>query len=177
MIPVKILIDSSGSMNEQAKLAITREVIKTLSMYHLISDLSFSLDIYRWGDDIENCSYNDVTSIICDKKNNFNQLMAWLNTNQDTLVFIISDGNFTKSAIDTLKQNALGLLNKVYIIIVGREDIATLVKSQIFDKRIFLSSSISALITTLEIAHPEIVMRHSMTNPVNTETIMEDDWA
>ncbi|MGD4786368.1 hypothetical protein QT806_24040, partial [Xanthomonas citri pv. citri] len=77
MIPVKILIDSSGSMNEQAKLAITREVIKTLSMYHLISDLSFSLDIYRWGDDIENCSYNDVTSIICDKKNNFNQLMAW----------------------------------------------------------------------------------------------------
>lgn len=34
MIPVNILIDSSGSKNENAKLVIARETIKTLNLYH-----------------------------------------------------------------------------------------------------------------------------------------------
>lgn len=176
MIPIKILIDSSGSMSEQAKLSIAKEVIKTLSLYHLVSALSFSLDIYQWGNDIQSCEYNQVSSIVCDKKNDFNRLVDWLNMNQDILVFIISDGNFTKSALENLKQNATGLLDKVYFIIVGREDTALLIKSHLFNNRILSSNSISALISTLEIAHPEII-RHATPNPVSTETTIEDDWA
>ena len=177
MIPVNILIDSSGSMNENAKLVIARETIKTLNLYHLVSSLSFSLNIYQWGEEIKACRLDDIAHIECDKKNNFDQLINWLFDVQDTLVFIISDGNFTKSQLDNLKKNAAGLLDKVYFIIVEQEDIASLRASLLFDKRIFLSSHISALIATLEMAHPEIITQQTSIESFDTETFIEDDWA
>ena len=56
-------------------------------------------------------------------------------------------------------------------------DIASLRASLLFDKRIFLSSHISALIATLEMAHPEIITQQTSIESFDTETVIEDDWA
>lgn len=166
MILVDLLIDISGSMNEQAKLPIVRDVIKTLNMYHLVDDVSFSLNVYQWGDGIEHCALENVTNLICKNKSNFHQLSDFIKNSTSNFVFIVTDGGFNKSELDILQGVGEELLRKVYIIVIGQEDIYSLQKSQIFAGRIFLSNNMYNLINGLHIKSQDL------TN-ISCDT---DDW-
>lgn len=149
MILVDFLIDTSGSMGEQAKLSIVRDVAKTLNMYHLIDDVKFSLDIYQWGSEVEPCNLNDITDLNCQKKSDFQKLSEFIKNSNNDFIFIATDGGFSQLELDALKDIDKEKLSKIYIIIIGQEDFYLLQKSQIFLNRIFLSYGIYDLVNHL----------------------------
>lgn len=132
MILVDFLIDTSGSMGEQAKLSIVRDVAKTLNMYHLIDDVKFLLDIYQWGAEVEPCNLNDITDLNCQKKSDFQKLSEFIKNSNNDFIFIATDGGFSQLELDALKDIDKEKLSKIYIIIIGQEDFYLLQKSQIF---------------------------------------------
>lgn len=156
MISVDFLIDTSGSMNEQAKLPIIRDAIKTLNMYHLVDDLHFLLNIYQWGDGVECCALENVIHLTCKNRSNFHQLSDFIKNSTNDFIFIATDGGFNKSELDILKDIDEKPLSKVYIIIIGQEDIYSLQKSQIFEGRIFLSTNMYDLINRLYIKSQDL---------------------
>lgn len=162
MTKTNFLIDTSGSMGEQAKLVIVRDVAKTLNLYHLIGDISISLDIYKWNEFIESCSLEDVERLVCKGRPNFKQVIEFLSNLDSEIVFLVTDGGFSKSELDFFNK-IKDKLQHVYLVIIGNEEISMLKNNELFKGKIFSSGNIYDLISVLD-------------TPSEKEVGVNDDW-
>lgn len=190
--PLYIIVDASGSMNENGKIHLQRNLCRYAAQHRGINQEKYAdLDIrfYKWAQDISEITIQcdrDIPALNAEGSSNLCVLSDFLSEHlKDTgksMVLILSDGNCSNSDIVSF-QNQLGILTDLIIrtVAVGADADLLKLKKISTNNTVYLSENIvSAIDGTIfgsddPLVAPVSTAQIPQSEPAESEE-PEEDW-
>ena len=182
-VPLYIIIDVSGSMNEMGKIHLQRNLCRYAAQLRLIDQEKYSgsdIRFYQWAQNISEValqSDGDIPALNAEGSSKLCVLSDFLSQHlNDTgrlMVLILSDGNFPNSDIVSF-QNQLGTFSDLIIrtVAVGADADLLKLKKISTNNSVYLSENIASAIDSTIFGSVE-----PLTAPVSTAQILESEPA
>jgi len=182
-VPLYIIIDVSGSMNEMGKIHLQRNLCRYAAQLRLIDQEKYSgsdIRFYQWAQNISEValqSDGDIPALNAEGSSKLCVLSDFLSQHlNDTgrlMVLILSDGNFPNSDIVSF-QNQLGTFSDLIIrtVAVGADADLLKLKKISTNNSVYLSENIASAIDSTIFGSDE-----PLTAPVSTAQILESEPA
>lgn len=178
-VPLYIIVDASGSMNEMGKIHLQRNLCRYAAQLRLIDQEKYSdsdIRFYQWAQNVSEValqSDGDIPALNAEGSSNLcvltDFLSQHLNATGRLMVLILSDGNFPNSDIVSF-QNQLGTFSDLIIrtVAVGADADLLKLKKISTNNTVYLSENIAAAIDSTIFGSDE-----PLTVPVSTARILE----
>ena len=178
-VPLYIIVDVSGSMNEMGKIHLQRNLCRYAAQLRLIDQEKFSgsdIRFYQWAQNVSEValgSDGDIPALNAEGSSNLcvlsDFLYQYLNDTERLMVLILSDGNFPNSDIVSFK-NQLGTFSDLIIrtVAVGADADLLKLKKISTNNTVYLSENIASAIDSTIFGSDE-----PLTAPVSTARILE----
>ena len=191
-VPLYIIVDVSGSMNEMGKIHLLRNLCRYAAQLRLIDQEKYSVaDIrfYQWAQNVSEValqSDGDIPALNAEGSSNLCVLSGFLSKYlKDTgrsMVLILSDGNFPNSDIVSF-QNQLSTLTDLIIrtVAVGADADLLKLKKISTNNTVYLSENIASAIdgtifgSDEPLAAPVSTAQIPQSEPAESEE-PEEDW-
>ena len=191
-VPLYIIVDASGSMNEIGKIHLQRNLCRYAAQLRLIDQEKYSgsdIRFYQWAQNVSEValqSDGDIPALNAEGCSNLSELSDFLFQHlKDTeiaRVLILSDGNFQNSDIVSF-QNQLGTFTNLIIrtVAVGADADLLKLKKISTNNTVYLSENIASAIDSTIFgsdeppAAPVSTARILESAPAETEE-PEEDW-
>ena len=182
-VPLYIIVDVSGSMNEMGKIHLQRNLCRYAAQLRLIDQEKYSgsdIRFYQWAQNISEValqSDGDIPALNAEGSSKLCVLSDFLSQHlNDTgrlMVLILSDGNFPNSDIVSF-QNQLGTFSDLIIrtVAVGADADLLKLKKISTNNSVYLSENIASAIDSTIFGSDE-----PLTAPVSTARILESEPA
>ncbi len=179
-VPLYIIVDVSGSMNEMGKIHLQRNLCRYAAQLRGIDQQKYAdLDIrfYQWAQDISEVtiqSDGDIPALKAEGASNLCVLSKFLsqhsNEDDQTRILIFSDGNFPSSEDIKSFQKRLGTYTNLSIrtVAVGADADLLKLKNISTINTVYLSENIASAIDSTIFGSDE-----PLTAPVSTARILE----
>lgn len=178
-VPLYIIVDASGSMNEMGKIHLQRNLCRYAAQLRLIDQEKYSDSDIRFYQCAQNVSEvalqsdGDIPALNAEGSSNLcvltDFLSQYLNDTGRLMVLILSDGNFPNSDIVSF-QNQLGTFSDLIIrtVAVGADADLLKLKKISTNNTVYLSENIASAIDSTIFGSDE-----PLTAPVSTARILE----
>lgn len=178
-VPLYIIVDASGSMNEMGKIHLQRNLCRYAAQLRLIDQEKYSdsdIRFYQWAQNVSEValqSDGDIPAFNAEGSSNLyvlsDFLSQYLNDTGRLMVLILSDGNFPNSDIVSF-QNQLGTFSDLIIrtVAVGADADLLKLKKISTNNTVYLSENIASAIDSTIFGSDE-----PLTAPVSTARILE----
>jgi hypothetical protein len=191
-VPLYIIVDVSGSMNEMGKIHLQRNLCRYAAQLQLIDQEKYSgsdIRFYQWAQNISEValqSDGDIPALNAEGSSNLcvlsDFLSQYLNDTGRLMVLILSDGNFPNSDIVSF-QNQLSTFPDLIIrtVAVGADTDLLKLKKISTNNSVHLSENISSAIDSTifgsdePFAIPVSTAQILQSEPAETEE-PEEDW-
>lgn len=191
-VPLYIIVDVSGSMNELGKIHLQRNLCRYAAQMRLIDQEKYSgadIRYYQWAQNVSEValqSDGDIPALNAKGSSNLFVLSDFLSEHlKDTgrsVVLILSDGNISNSDIISF-QNQLGTLTDLIIrtVAVGADADLLKLKKISTNNTVYLSENIASAIdgtifgSDEPLAAPVSTAQISQSEPAESEE-PEEDW-
>ena len=182
-VPLYIIVDVSGSMNEMGKIHLQRNLCRYVARLWLIDQEKYSgsdIRFYQWAQNISEVtlqSDGDIPALNAEGSSNLcvlsDFLSQYLNDTGRLMVLILSDGNFPNSDIVSF-QNQLDSVTDLIIrtVAVGADADLLKLKKISTNNTVYLSENIVSAIDSTIFGSDE-----PLTAPVSTAPILESAQA
>lgn len=191
-VPLHIIVDVSGSMNEMGKIHLQRNLCRYAAQLRLIDKEKYSssdIRFYQWTQNVSEValqSDGDIPALNAEGSSSLcvlsDFLSQYLNNTGRLMVLILSDGNFPNSDIVSF-QNQLGSFTDLIIrtVAVGADADLLKLKKISTNNTVYLSENIASAINSTIFGSDE-----PLTVPLATDQILqsapaeteepEEDW-
>lgn len=178
-VPLHIIVDVSGSMNEMGKIHLQRNLCRYAVQLVLIDQEKYSgfdIRFYQWAKDVSEValrSDGDIPALNAEGSSNLCVLseffFEYLNDTGRSMVLILSDGNFPNSDVVSF-QNKLGTFSGLVIrtVAVGADADLLKLKKISTNNTVYLSENIASAIDSTILGSDE-----PLTGPLSTSRILE----
>ncbi|AJD46934.1 hypothetical protein S7S_02560 [Isoalcanivorax pacificus W11-5] len=178
-VPLYIIVDVSGSMNEMGKIHLQRNLCRYAAQLRLIDQEKYSgsdIRFYQWAQNVSDValqSDGDIPALNAEGSSNLCDLSDFLsqhlNDAGSARTLILSDGNFPNSDIVSF-QNQLGTFSDLIIrtVAVGADADLFKLKKISTNNTVYLSENIASAIDSTIFGSDE-----PLTAPVSTARILE----
>lgn len=191
-VPLYIIVDVSGSMNEMGKIHLQRNLCRYAAQLQLIDQEKYSgsdIRFYQWAQNISEValqSDGDIPALNAEGSSNLcvlsDFLSQYLNDTGRLMVLILSDGNFPNSDIVNF-QNQLSTFPDLIIwtVAVGADADLLKLKKISTNNSVHLSENISSAIDSTifgsdePFAIPVSTAQILQSEPAETD-VPEEDW-
>ena len=184
-VPLCIIVDVSGSMNEMGKIHLQRNLCRYAAQLRLIDQEKYSgsdIHLYQWAQNISEValqSNGDIPALNAEGSSKLcvlsDFLSQYLNDTEIARVLILSDGNFQNSEIVSF-QNQLGTFTNLIIrtVAVGSDADLLKLKKISTNNTVYLSENIASAIDSTIFGADEPPAA-PVSTPAETEE-PEKDW-
>ncbi|PJX13389.1 hypothetical protein CWI66_12570 [Halomonas sp. 141] len=178
-VPLYIIVDVSGSMNEMGKIHLQRNLCRYAAQLRLIDQEKYSgsdIRFYQWAQNVSEValqSDGDIPALNAEGSSNLCDLSDFLsqhlNDAGSARTLILSDGNFPNSNIVSF-QNQLNTFSDLIIrtVAVGADADLLKLKKISTNNTVYLSENIASSIDSTIFGSDE-----PLTAPVSTAGILE----
>ena len=178
-VPLYIIVDVSGSMNEMGKIHLQRNLCRYAAQLRLIDQEKYSgseIRFYQWAQNVSEValqSDGDIPALNAEGSSKLcvlsDFLSQHLNNTGRSMLLILSDGNFPNSDIVSF-QNQLGTFTDLIIrtVAVGADADLLKLKKISTNNTVYLSENIASAIDGTIFGSDE-----PLTAPVSTARILE----
>lgn len=178
-VPLYIIVDASGSMNEMGKIHLQRNLCRYAAQLRLIDQEKYSdsdIRFYQWAQNVSEValqSDGNIPAFNAEGSSNLyvlsDFLSQYLNNTGRLMVLILSDGNFPNSDIVSF-QNQLGTFSDLIIrtVAVGADADLLKLRKISTNNTVYLSENIASAIDSTIFGSDE-----PLTAPVSTARILE----
>ena len=177
-IPLYIIVDVSGSMNEMGKIHLQRNLCRYAAQLRLIDQEKYSgsdIRFYQWAQNVSEVdlqSDGDIPVFNAEGFSNLCTLVDFLSQNS-ARILILSDGNFSNLDISSF-QNQLSSYPDLIIrtVAVGADADLWKLKKISTNNRVYLSENIASALDSTIFGSDELV-----TAPPSTAQILQSTMA
>jgi len=182
-VPLYIIVDASGSMNEMGKIHLQRNLCRYAAQLRLIDQDKYSdsdIRFYQWAQNVSEVALQcdgDIPALNAEGSSNLciltDFLSKCLNNTGRLMILILSDGNFPNSDIVSF-QNQLDTFSDLIIrtVAVGADADLLKLKKISTNNTVYLSENIASAIDSTIFGSDE-----QLTAPVSTARILESALA
>ncbi|WP_290525705.1 VWA domain-containing protein [Alcanivorax sp.] len=178
-VPLYIIVDASGSMNEMGKIHLQRNLCRYAAQLQLIDQEKYSdsdIRFYQWAQNVSEVvlqSDGDIPALNAEGSSNLcvlsDFLTRQLNDTGRSMLLILSDGNFPNSDIVSF-QNQQGTFTDLIIraVAVGADADLLKLKKISTNNTVYLSENIASAIDSTIFGSDE-----PLTAPASTAQILQ----
>lgn len=182
-VPLYIIVDVSGSMNEMGKIHLQRNLCRYAAQLRLIDQEKYSgsdIRFYQWAQNVSEVTLQSDGDIPALNAEGFSKLCVLsdflsqhLNDTGRSMILILSDGNFPNSDIVSF-QNKLGTFTDLIIrtVAVGADADLLKLKKISTNNTVYLSENIASAIDSTIFGSDE-----PLTAPASTAQILQSEPA
>lgn len=191
-VPLHIIVDVSGSMNEMGKIHLQRNLCRYAAQVRLINQekyLGSDIRFYQWAKNVSEFSLQsngDIPALnaggsskLCDLSD---FLSRHLNNPGRAMILILSDGNFSNTEIVSFQsqRNTFDLI--IRTVAVGADSNLLKLKKISTNNTVYLSENIATAIDNIifgsddeSLTAPVSITQILESAPIETEA-SEEDW-